>query len=123
LEYVRKIDFTAIRQSGADERLTQALYDHASGAENCSVNCIKTPAGGGSPGGLHTHVFEQIFYILSGTMSIEVEGQQFDCGPGTLIIFPAGVPHRNWNGGSEPTVHLVFNTPLPDPALPFTRPV
>jgi quercetin dioxygenase-like cupin family protein len=123
MEYVRKIDFTAIEKSGADERLTQGLLDHDSGAKNCSINCIKTPPGGGSPGGMHTHAVEQIFYILSGTMSIEIEGQRYDSGPGSLIVFPAGVPHRNWNDTGEPTVHLAINTPLPDPDIPFVNPV
>ena len=121
MEYVRKIDFTAIEKSGVDERLTQSLLDHASGAKNCSINCIKTPPGGGSPGGLHIHAVDQIFYILSGTMSIEIEDKQYDCGPGSLIVFPVGVPHRNWNGTREPTVHLAFNTPLPDPNVPFVK--
>ena len=121
MEYVRKVDFAAIENSGADERLVQKLFDHTSGAENCSVNCIKTPAGGGSPAGMHIHAVDQIFYILKGTMSIEIEGRPYDCGPGSLIIFPAGVPHRNWNSGGEPTVHLAFNTPLPDPDAPFAR--
>ena len=72
---------------------------------------------------MHTHAVDQVFYILSGSMSIEIEGTQYECGPGSLIIFPAGVPHRNWNGGSEPTVHLAFNTPLPDPNVPFVKTV
>jgi quercetin dioxygenase-like cupin family protein len=121
MEYVRKVDFAAIAGSGADERLTQILFDHESGAKTCSVFCIKTPAGGGSPAGMHVHAVDQIFYILSGTMNIEVEGRQYACPPGSLIIFPAGVPHRNWNDGSEPTVHLAFNTPLPDPGVPFAK--
>jgi len=33
------------------------------------------------------------------------------------------VRHRNWNGGSEPTVHLAFNTPMPNPKLPFAKSV
>jgi quercetin dioxygenase-like cupin family protein len=56
-------------------------------------------------------------------MSIEIDGKPYDCGPGSLIIFPAGVPHRNWNNGSEPTVHLAFNTPLPDLNVPFAQPL
>ena len=40
--------------------------------------------------------------ILGGTMSLEIEGQPYTAGPGTLVVFPAGVPHRNWNGGTEP---------------------
>ncbi len=123
MEYVRMVDFAAIERSGADERVTQSLFDHTSGAKNCTINCFKTPVGGGSPAGMHIHAVDQIFYILKGTMSIEVEGKQYDCGPGSLIVFPAGVPHRNWNDGSAPTVHLAFNTPLPDPGAPFAQSV
>lgn len=123
MQYVRTIDFEAIDRSGVNERLIQNLLDHTSGAKNCTVNCIKTPSGGGSPAGMHIHDVDQIFYILSGTMSIEIEGKQYECHPGSLIIFPTGVPHRNWNGGSEPTVHLAFNTPLPDPNVPFVNTV
>jgi len=123
MEYVRTIDFAAIHKSGADERWTQNLLDHTSGAENCTINCIKTPGGGGSPAGTHIHAVDQIFYILSGTMSFEIAGKLYDCPAGVLIIFPAGVPHRNWNDSGEPTVHLVFNTPLPDPNVPFSKSV
>jgi len=123
MDYVRTVDFEAIDKSSADERLIQKLLDHTSGAKNCTINCIKTPAGGGSPEGLHVHAVDQIFYILSGMMSIEIEGKQYDCRPGSLIIFPAGVAHRNWNGTSDPTVHLAFNTPLPDPNVTFAKPL
>lgn len=123
MEYVRKVDFAAIDKSGPQERLTQDLLDHDSGAKTCSIKCIKTPAGGGSPAGMHVHDVDQIFYILRGTMSIEIEGRVHECPPGSLIVFPAGVRHRNWNAGSTPTVHLAFNTPLPDPKAPFARSV
>ena len=123
MEYIRKVDFAAIDSSDPNERVALRLLDHDSGAKNCTIYYIKTPPGGGSPAGLHVHEVDQVFYILSGTMSIEIEGKQYDCSPGSLIIFPAGVPHRNWNGGSEPTVHLAFNTPLPDPNVPFARPL
>ncbi len=123
MEYVRKVDFAAIEKSCSDERLTQNLFDLTSGARTCTIHCIKTPVGGGSPAGMHVHDVDQIFYILRGTMSIEIEGRHYDCSPGSLIIFPAGVRHRNWNGGREPTLHLAFNTPLPDPNIPFAKPV
>jgi len=123
MEYIRTVDFTAIDKSGADERLDQILFDPSSGAKTCTVHCIKTPAGGGSPAGMHVHDVDQIFYILRGIMSIEIEGAQYDCSPGSLIVFPAGVRHRNWNAGSQPTVHLAFNTPLPDPKAPFAKSV
>jgi mannose-6-phosphate isomerase-like protein (cupin superfamily) len=123
MEYVRLVDFAAMDNSGAGERVIQHLFDHTSGAKTCTINCIKTPSGGGSPAGVHVHDVDQIFYILRGTMSVEIEDKRYDCSPGSLIIFPAGVRHRNWNGGPEPTVHLAFNTPLPDPNVPFAKAV
>jgi mannose-6-phosphate isomerase-like protein (cupin superfamily) len=122
VEYVRTVDQAALDATGTSERFTQALLDHDSGATTCNVNLIKTPAGGGSPAGMHTHAVDQHFYILSGTMSLEIEGTRYEAGPGTLVVFPAGVPHRNWNEGTEPTIHLAFNTPLPDPNVPFATP-
>jgi quercetin dioxygenase-like cupin family protein len=121
MEYVRTVNFEAIEQSGPNERVEQALLDHASGATTCMVKCIKTPPGGGSPEGLHVHDVDQHFYVLRGTMSIEVDGRQYECGPGALVVFPAGVPHRNWNAGDQATVHLAINTPSPDHTRPFTR--
>jgi mannose-6-phosphate isomerase-like protein (cupin superfamily) len=72
---------------------------------------------------MHTHVLDQLFYILSWTMSLEIAGRGHVAGPGTLVIFPVGVPHRNWNGGPEATIHLAFNTPLPERGKPFARSV
>jgi mannose-6-phosphate isomerase-like protein (cupin superfamily) len=123
MEYLRNVDQAAMAAAGAEARFSQALLDHQSGGRHCSINYIRTPAGGGSPAGMHTHVVDQIFYILDGTMNLEIEGTQYEAGPGTLVVFPAGVPHRNWNGGSKPTVHLAFNAPLPDPNVPFATSV
>jgi mannose-6-phosphate isomerase-like protein (cupin superfamily) len=123
MEYLRTVDMSALAAAGPEERYSQWLLDQDSGSTHCSINYIRTPAGGGSPAGMHTHVVDQIFYILSGTMSLEIEGTRYQAPPGTLVVFPAGVPHRNWNGGTEPTVHLAFNTPLPDPKLPFANSV
>jgi mannose-6-phosphate isomerase-like protein (cupin superfamily) len=121
LEYLRPVDFA--RLAATDGRVSQPLLDFESGATSCTVNCIKTPPGEGSPAGMHTHVVDQLFYILSGTMNLEIAGKSHVAGPGTLVVFPAGVPHRNWNGGDEPTIHLAFNSPMPDPNEPFARPV
>jgi mannose-6-phosphate isomerase-like protein (cupin superfamily) len=122
MNYMRLVDFAGIEQCGPDNRFTQTLIDHTSGGKTCAIHCIQTPVGDGSPDGLHIHEFDQIFYILKGTMSVEIENKEYEVGPGTLVIFPAGVPHRNWNAGREPTVHLTFTTPIPDPNLPFSMP-
>jgi mannose-6-phosphate isomerase-like protein (cupin superfamily) len=121
VEYVRKVDFAQLEAAG--DRVSQSLLDRDSGATSCSVNCIKTPPGEGSPAGMHTHAVDQLFYILSGTMSLEIGGQSHMAGPGTLVFFPTGVPHRNWNSGPEATVHLAVNSPLPEQGKPFARTV
>src|SRR5207237_8134952 len=87
MEYVRKVDEAALAAAGRDERFSQWLFDHTSGAKHCSINWIRTPAGGGSPAGRHTHVVDQIFYILSGRMSVEMQGKQGDAGTGSLDGF------------------------------------
>jgi mannose-6-phosphate isomerase-like protein (cupin superfamily) len=120
MDYVRQVAFDEL--NAAAERYTQRLFDRDSGASTCQINCIKTPPGSGSPAGLHVHKVDQIFYILSGTMNIEVEGREYLAPSGSLVVFPKGVPHRNWNGGSEATVHLAFNVPLPEEGVPFAQP-
>ncbi|TAK22880.1 MAG: cupin domain-containing protein [Chloroflexota bacterium] len=117
MNYLRAVDFAAF--AAKPGRVSQPLLDATNGATTCSINCIKTPPGEGSPAGMHTHVVDQVFYVLSGLMSLEIAGVQCQAGPGTLVVFPAGVPHRNWNAGTDPTAHLAINVPLPDPAVPF----
>jgi quercetin dioxygenase-like cupin family protein len=103
--------------------VSQALLDARTGATSCAVSCVKTPPGEGSPAGLHTHQVDQLFYVLQGTMTVEIEGTVQRAGPGTLVVFPAGVPHRNWNEGPEATVHISVVAPVPDGTLPFATPV
>jgi quercetin dioxygenase-like cupin family protein len=118
-EYVRHVDAAARDATPLEDRYTESLLDPDSGARHCTISYIRTPAGGGSPAGMHVHEVDQIFYVLSGTMSIEIQGVGSVAPAGSLIVFPAGVPHRNWNDGDEPTVHLAFNVPMPDPARTF----
>jgi quercetin dioxygenase-like cupin family protein len=119
---VRYPDPDIVRGTPIDERLVQKLLDRTSGGTNCTVTWIRTPAGGGSPAGRHVHDVDQIFYILSGTMAVELDGRVSLAKAGGLVVFPAGAPHRNWNAGDEPTVHLAISAPAPDPGQPFARP-
>ena len=117
---LRKVDFAAVAAKGANERYEQDLIDALSGGTNCMVRYVSTPASGGSPAGLHVHEFDQLFFIVSGTMNIEIDGDVFQAEPGSLVVFREGVPHRNWNEGPSETVHLAINSPLPDPNRPIS---
>lgn len=122
-DYVRKVDVAAFDALAADERYSQKLLDRKTGADRVAVSLIRTPPGGGSPEGLHTHAFEQIFYVLAGVMNIEVDGQTLPAEAGSLVIFPEGMPHRNWNAGDTETLHLAINVPAPELGVPAARPV
>jgi quercetin dioxygenase-like cupin family protein len=121
LQVVRRLDLDALAAAGPNERVVQRLIEATNGTGSCTISWIRTPAGGGSPEGLHIHPVDQIFYLLEGTMTVEVSGVEHEAGPGSLLLFPAQVPHRNWNSGQEPTVHLAINAPAPDPDVPFVE--
>ena len=110
---VRPLDWEGLAAADIDERFVQRLLNRESGAEQASVTLIRTPAGGGSPEGLHKHDFEQVFYLIDGTMMIEVEGEITQADKGSLIVFGTGVPHRNWNASDQPTLHLAIAAPAP----------
>jgi quercetin dioxygenase-like cupin family protein len=107
LEYVRNVDFAALEE--AVQRSSQRLLGSEHGITSCEIRCIRTPPGSGSPDGLHTHKGDQVFYILAGTMNFEIAGDQLEAGPGALVVFPARIPHRNWNETSEATIHLAID--------------
>ena len=117
---LRNVDHAARAAKGLDKRYEQDLIDALTGGTNTMVRYVETPPGSGSPAGLHVHVFDQLFYIISGIMNIEIDGDAFHAGPGSLVVFYEGVPHRNWNEGTEATVHLAINSPLPDPTQPIS---
>jgi quercetin dioxygenase-like cupin family protein len=116
---IKKVDSVAMSSRTLHERYSQSLLGPAEGAHNCTVSYVRTEPGGGSPEGLHTHDIDQIFFVLSGTMELEIDGVAYTVAENTAVLFPARVPHRNWNPGPDPSVHLVFCTPVPDPEKPF----
>ncbi|HEX3789872.1 MAG TPA: cupin domain-containing protein [Pseudonocardiaceae bacterium] len=121
-EYLRTTDVEAFAALATDQRYSQKLLDRTSGGERVGVSLIRTPAGQGSPEGLHTHDFEQVFYVVRGTMNIEIDGSTFRAPAGSLVRFPQNVPHRNWNDG-EDSLHLAINVPAPVLGTPAAKPV
>jgi quercetin dioxygenase-like cupin family protein len=123
-QYLVHTDHDAFAALAADQRFSQKMLGRATGGAAVAVNLIRTPPGQGSPEGLHTHAFEQVFYVLSGTMNIEIDGETFQAPKGSLVRFPEGVPHRNWNDADgEESLHLAINVPAPEPGRPAAEPV
>lgn len=112
--YLRKVDVAAFSPIGPGGRLRQILLDPGSGGQEGTILYMQDPPGSNATGdGHHIHSFEQIFYILSGVMDLEIRDQQHQARPGTLVVLPPGTPHRNWNGSSEPLVLLSMWVPSP----------
>jgi quercetin dioxygenase-like cupin family protein len=123
IENVRPVDARGLADADPEERWTQMLHDRSKGAKGCEVRLIRTPAGSGSPAGMHVHDFEQVFYLLEGVMNIEIEGVASVVEAPSVIVFPEGVPHRNWNAAAEATLHLAINAPAPEVGVEVSRPV
>jgi mannose-6-phosphate isomerase-like protein (cupin superfamily) len=97
------------------EKFSQVvLADRSSGLNTLSLGVFRVPAGAQGPV-LHMHRFDQIYYMISGTMELELGFERYTVGPHTLVTIPAGMPHRNWNTSTtEPEYHL--NMRVPEPA-------
>jgi mannose-6-phosphate isomerase-like protein (cupin superfamily) len=120
-QYIRPIDFATFNADRA--RFLQRLVDRSnSDITSCCVNYVRTPPRGGTPGGEHVHDYDQFMFLISGRMMVKIAGETHAVGPGTLMIFPAQVPHHFWNLDEE-TIHLTIMAPAPDPDKPRARQV
>ncbi len=69
--------------------------------------------------GPHSHEEDDLFYVLAGTMSILVDAQWFEAGPGAFVLVPGGVRHDFENRGAIRAGVLNFSAPGPfEPAMP-----
>lgn len=122
-QIVRRVSPALLAGAGG-ERQAEKLLSADTGATSCTISYVHTPPGGGSPEGMHVHSVDQFYYVLAGTMWIQVQGgAEESVAAGSLVVFPRGVPHRNWNAGTEPMVHLAIASPVARPDEPFARPV
>lgn len=109
IEVVRPLDesrFDATRFSQV------VLADRSTGLETLSLGVFRVPAGGQGPG-MHVHRFDQIYYMISGSMELDIGFEHYTVGPHTLVVLPAGMPHRNWNASAEVEYHLNLRVPEP----------
>ncbi len=58
-----------------------------------------TPPGGGPPPHIHHHQ-EESFYVLEGTLTIQVAGQAHQVAPGDFVHIPRGTVHSFRNNGA-----------------------
>jgi len=83
--------------------------------ESCAV--VK----GGIPAGtvadpLHKHRFDQFYFVLAGTIDVQLGTDKLRAESDTLVRIPAGVPHFALNEGIEEVVQIEILLPAPVPA-------
>jgi mannose-6-phosphate isomerase-like protein (cupin superfamily) len=61
---------------------------------------------------VHSHAHEdQVAFVLEGTMTCWVGGQEMEVAAGGYVLRPAGIPHAMWNAGEEPIRFLEITNP------------
>ena len=63
----------------------------------------------------HLHSFEESFYILEGSVIVQIGEHAHLLGPGHFGLISTGVPHSWRNGGEQPARWLEMQAPQPRP--------
>jgi len=71
----------------------------------------------------HMHI-EQVYYVMSGTMGLRLNGQDHLVKAGSYVFIPRGADHGHWNAGEDKLLFLTVNSPVRSgevPPLPRQR--
>ncbi len=55
---------------------------------------------------LHKHPYDETWVVVEGHLTFEADEEQFDAGPGDVVIVPPETPHKFTNHGPD-RAHLV----------------
>jgi quercetin dioxygenase-like cupin family protein len=75
-----------------------------------SVSESTMPAGAPGPP-LHTHDFDEAFYVLKGELTVQLKEELVEVGTGALLFALAGTPHTLANPNGAPARFLIICTP------------
>lgn len=117
--FVRPVDPARLAEPMPGFRLLP-LADPATGSTNVTISYAEVDAGRGGPD-THIHEFDQYYFVLDGELTIEVALEEHTVGPDTLVILPAGVPHRQYNASAAMERHLAILAPPPEDGRPWDR--
>ena len=109
------------QQTESGQPSVSPLASPRTGTPGVEVNIVRAVATG-PPASWHIHDFDQLFWVLEGTLTIDIAGERHAVPSGHLVVLPAGVPHRNWNEAVPAERHLAFLIPAPT-QRPVSRPV
>ena len=73
------------------------------------IESVMPPGAAGPP--LHTHDFDEAFYVIEGVFTFQLHGELVEVGAGGLAFAPGGEPHTFTNRGDSPARYLIVCTP------------
>jgi mannose-6-phosphate isomerase-like protein (cupin superfamily) len=98
---------------------TSWLANRESGSRHASIYLAEMAPGASGPP-THIHDFDQFYFVLEGSLEVEVALEEHVVGPNTLVVLPAGVPHSQRNASStEVERHLAILAA--EPELPHSE--
>jgi len=118
MHHVSRIDESAARTPKHYENYSagyrRATYvDRAMGSVHMGTGiCFLEPKGVIRP---HLHSFEESFYILEGSVIVQISEQAYALGPGHFGLIGTGVRHAWHNAGDRPARWLEMQAPQPRP--------
>jgi len=118
MHYVSRVDEPAAATPKLYEShsagFRRATYvDRAMGSVHMGVGiCFLAPGGEIQP---HLHSFEESFYILEGTLTLQSGNKSHALGPGNFGLIGTGVRHAWRNTGERPARWLEMQAPQPRP--------
>jgi mannose-6-phosphate isomerase-like protein (cupin superfamily) len=62
----------------------------------------------------HIHAFDQAFFVIDGTMHVKIGVKDYEAGPYSYVVLPAGTVHQQWATGTKMVKHLNIQLPAPD---------
>jgi mannose-6-phosphate isomerase-like protein (cupin superfamily) len=110
MQHIIPVDLKSFPEGFHSRRLAMS----STGIDSCMVLFSRVPPGHHGPK-LHTHAADQLYYIVKGSMKVQLGTEVFTVEPGNLVFIPEGTPHCNWNDGTEDELHLEVFAPAPPP--------
>jgi mannose-6-phosphate isomerase-like protein (cupin superfamily) len=95
------------------------LVNREAGSQHASVYLAEMAPGAQGPP-LHTHEFDQFYFVIDGALEVQIGFDTHVVGPNALVILPAGVPHKQRNA-SDTDIERHFTILVPEPPLPHSE--
>jgi quercetin dioxygenase-like cupin family protein len=88
------------------------------GTEALRLLVQEYPPGGYTEGHPIHEDFEQTYYILSGELTVFIDGKKTAAPAGTYVFIPRGVKHEHRNDSANSVVFMTINVPVRSGEVP-----